>query len=369
MARAMRRIRPGDPYPDRHAFRLAELVDETWHGTHGTGNLEVPVSTIAALTLLHPPDAERDEVAGLWMDLSPEQFGEGIRGVWRWYALKRPDLLNPVWPLMEVWLGEKALDRFQLRAAKKVADVVLSNDLIGLTGTDSRRDTDVLGAVLTALRPKSARSARGQFYTPSPVCDLIAAMTLGTDSTRQSFYEPAVGTGGMFRAAAMALRHKGISPRTAEWVAVDIDHIAIACLAVNVLQWGLGYKVLLGVGDALADNWWDRAVKMRRETLEIHARMRDALMISEALRTVLDLTTRANSPNTRDDAPAATTEPVTEEPLADGPAPAAAADPDVSADDGDFAEDDTDRPVAVASEFTGDFWDLVDAVSQQRSSA
>jgi hypothetical protein len=73
--------------------------------------------------------------------------------------------------------------------------------------------TDLLGAVLTVLRSRSDKAARGQFYTPADACDLLAPI-VGTPGPGESVCEPAAGTGGMLRAVAKALRDQG---RTLPW--------------------------------------------------------------------------------------------------------------------------------------------------------
>lgn len=258
------RIRPGPADPRAHAWKIAGLVTETWYGRHGTGRLEVPLSVVAALSLLGPPYAERREFAGELMSLNADEFAAVVRHLWHSFIRMRPDLVNRVWLLVEPWEG---LSREAVQAAKAVGDAALRLDQFGLTGTEARFEVDLLGVVLTQLRPKAALQSRGQYYTPTGVSDLMAQM-LDIQEGR-SIHEPCVATGGNFRAAAWAMRSAGRDPATCTWVGVDIDALAVACCAVNVVVWGLGPNVLLGVGDALLDDWWERAVAERRETLAI----------------------------------------------------------------------------------------------------
>lgn len=67
-------------------------------------------------------------------------------------------------------------------------------------------------------------------------------------------------------------------------MAVDTDPVAVACLAVNTVLWGLGPRVLLGVGDALTDEWITRAAGQRRHTLELARQIDQARTILAALR-------------------------------------------------------------------------------------
>jgi hypothetical protein len=221
-----------------------------------------------------------DEIAAAALELTPEQLVMTLRAVWRTFARCRPDLAPRAWPLMAMWVGdERPISEDNQRHALAVAQAAIRQDLFGLTATDRRLDTDLLGAVLTLMRSKSSLQARGQFYTPGPVAETIGEM-ITADSVAEllpgglkpegmRILEPASGTGGMMRAMAEAMRARGVDPARHHWSAVDIDYLAIACLAVNVQLWGLGYDVLLGVGDALLNDWQAEAEGQRREMLEL----------------------------------------------------------------------------------------------------
>jgi hypothetical protein len=60
--------------------------------------------------------------------------------------------------------------------------------------------------------------------------------------------------------------------------------LAIACLTVNAVLWDLGYKVVLGVGNVLTDNWMPRAVAQRQEAIDLATTARQALALLDALR-------------------------------------------------------------------------------------
>jgi hypothetical protein len=188
-------IRPGPRDAQQHAVSIAEKVTQAWYGRHGSSDVEVPVSVVAALSFLSPPHAERHGVAADLIKADVETFRQTIRSVWSWYVRARPDLVNRVWPLVKPWHSENyTMSDSTLHAAKAAADTALCADQLSLTGTDRRRDTDLLGVLLTSLRPKSTLYARGQFYTPPPVCELIARMLDVADG--EAIHEPACGTGG-----------------------------------------------------------------------------------------------------------------------------------------------------------------------------
>lgn len=257
---------PTDPH--QHAVKIAEAVDETWHRVHGSGRLEVPVSVVGALAFLAPPDDERDDVVSYLLSLSAGEFSDFARMQWAIFVKARPDLVNRAWPLISLWHSEWSLDDQAVSAAKSVADAALRAGQLHLTGTDRRRETDLFGALLEVLRSRTAKSARGQFYTPACVAEAMARM-VGVPGEGERVLEPTAGTGALLRAAAEAMRELDRDPSTVEWWAVDVDELAVACLAVNAVLWGLGNKVVLGVGNGLTDEWMPRALAERREPLEL----------------------------------------------------------------------------------------------------
>jgi hypothetical protein len=169
--------------------------------------------------------------------------------------------------LIRVWHGENPPEGDALRAAKTVADAVLRADLIGLTGTYRRDEVDLLGMVLTLLRPPVALQSRGQFYTPTDVADAMVGI-LGVPAD-DVIADEAAGTGGLLRAVAQRMRDAGRDPQQAAWVASDVDGLAISVLAVNVVLWRLGGRVLLGVGDTLLNDFWEKATAQREHTTRL----------------------------------------------------------------------------------------------------
>lgn len=271
---------PADSH--QHAMKIAEAVDAAWHRAHGSGNLEVPTSVIAALALLSPPAERRDDVAAHLLSLPESEFAAFVRVQWAIFLNARPDLANRAWPLINVWHGERQLGEQALSAAKAVADATIRCGQLHLTGTERRRDTDLFGALLAVLRSRTAKNARGQFYTPACVGDTMARM-IGPPAEGERVLEPAVGTGGLLRSAAQAMRELDRDPSTVEWWAVDVDDLAVACVAINVVLWELGHKIVLGVGDGLTDEWILRALGERREALELADTIRRCRLVVDAL--------------------------------------------------------------------------------------
>lgn len=385
------RIRPGPGPAREHAHRIAEKVCDAWFGRHGSGDLEIPLSVVAVLSMLNPPYQQQNAMATALINADMDEWVTTIRVMWGEFVRHRPDLVNRAWPLMEPWHGERAVDDpHTLRAAKQVSDAVLLADLLGWNER-KREDYDLLGIVITMLRPKSALQARGQYYTPPELCDLMAEMTDVKEG--QSIAEPTVATGGMLRAVAKSMRQRGRDPRTCYWEGVDLDYLAVACCAVNVVVWGLGFKVLLGVGNGLTDEWRHRAIQERAETIGVHRDMTMLRLLNEVTGQVDRAATDVES---TDDDEGATADDELAGPIEPEPEPVDEPHPDsTEADGAELDEDQADdepattpvtepagelivRPVpAVASVLAGDepppivpvdeaaeqdFWALVDQV-------
>lgn len=99
----------------------------------------------------------------------------------------------------------------------------------------------------------------GQFFTPAPVCRMMAEMIVGdAESARAlvaekgfvSTMEPAVGSGAMVIALAGALRDRGINPQRELLVdATDVDRTAAQMAYVQFTL--LGIPAVVRVGNAL----------------------------------------------------------------------------------------------------------------------
>lgn len=268
----------------QHALRIADTVDEAWHSAHGHGDLDIPVSVVASLLLIAPPPEERDHAAVELLALDREQFAAVMRQQWSLFIQLRPDLINRAWPLARIWHGEPGITDLKLRGAHRVAHGALTQGLWHLSAdAQTRSSLDLLGLVLTTLRGTKAAQAQGKYYSPAPLCEVIARL-LGSPHEGTAIHEPAAGTGGMLRAMAQLMREHGRDPHTVTWAAVDIDELAVACLAVNAVLWNLGHRVLLGVGDTLTEDWLTRARQERYETVALAQQLRRDRRMLAALR-------------------------------------------------------------------------------------
>ncbi|MGL4094361.1 N-6 DNA methylase [Agrobacterium cavarae] len=93
---------------------------------------------------------------------------------------------------------------------------------------------DILGQVFHALELHN--TARGQFFTPYPICQMMAKMTVDPETVKRAVeergficaQEPAVGAGAMMIALAEAIRDQGFNYQQCLHVtAVDVDRRAV----------------------------------------------------------------------------------------------------------------------------------------------
>ncbi|MFC5094354.1 N-6 DNA methylase [Amycolatopsis plumensis] len=220
--------------------------------------LGVP-ATIAAAGLL--VDRTADVAAGM-KSASPESFIDIARSVWAVTFSRRPDVAMSVYPLLG-WLFADA-DGASVRQIKATADAALRAGLLEVTTTERRFDCDVFGALLGALRSRTATKVNAQMYTPGDIACALAAVALDDLEPGRSFCDDAVGTGGLFRAAVCLIRSRGLDPADMSWFGADVDDLAIAAAAVNGLIWGLGPRVYLYVGDILVHPHWSDEARARR---------------------------------------------------------------------------------------------------------
>lgn len=278
--------------PGQHAVAIAEAVDTAWNTSNHSGRRDVALSVVAALSLIGQRDPHGPDLAEQLRAQNAEDFAGTLREIYTALVNARPDLTHLVFPLMQ-WVFDEPQPALQ-RAAKYTADAALYEGQLELTGTDNRYDTDLLGIVLTLLKSDSAGKANAQIYTPSAIAETMGEVLmaeLNAPREGQSIMDPAVGTGGLFRAAAQVMRERGQDPSTVSWYGADIDDLAIAACAVNSVLWRLGPRMLLCVADTLTEgDWAHRAEAQRTEILQLTETIRrDKLMIS-AVRTAQRLT-------------------------------------------------------------------------------
>jgi hypothetical protein len=242
-----------------HAHTIVDAVIQAWWSAYGGSSLEVPLSTVAALALTVPRDPDGPDLADQILAWPTDKFDAFLRGVWTMFVRVRPDL----WPRVHslaAWLWSNP-SATQVRAARAVAEAALRAGQLHLTGDRDRVcEVDLFGILWQDLCSRGSRKGTGQFFTPGCVTQLLGRLC--PPEEHSSFHEPAVGTGGIVLGAARAMRELGRDPATVLWFCCDIDPTVAALCAVNTHIWGLP-RVLVGVGDALLDDWLDRAVAER----------------------------------------------------------------------------------------------------------
>lgn len=259
--------------PRGHAQAIAEACADAWWRSYGASSLEVPFGTVAAVTLIAGDSKRfggRDPDTYLQNLTRDRAFGL-LQQTWGELWLVRPDLADAASPIHSWATGERRPSDGELDGARAVFGAASRYGVFEYTagiGTDDpyvpARQADLLGCLVQIMRSAGDRGARGEFYTPPDVCDVVARMTM-PDGVRpgESVCDPASGTGGMVRATAAWMRELGQDPARARWYLNDIVWSTAALAAVNAYLWGLGPHVFIGHVDALADPAWPQAATER----------------------------------------------------------------------------------------------------------
>lgn len=267
---------PENPrFPGHSAHTIAVRTADVWHHRHGSGHVEVPLSVVAARSHLvdHLVSSTGEEIEAL------------VRHQWRLFVNARPDLAPATAPLALCWHSEQPMTEQARNGAHDVARTAAGASLFTLTSDiEQRRAVDLFGVLLTELKGPRAQSARGAFYTSANMAEALARLVGPT--VPGLVHDPTVGTGGLWRTIAAAVREQNQDPTRLEWVDADLDPLAIACTAVNTVLWELGSHVLFAVGDSLTDDVIRAAYAQRQEVLVTARRVRSDARISAAFHTL-----------------------------------------------------------------------------------
>ncbi len=119
---------------------------------------------------------------------------------------------------------------------------------------------DILGQVFHDLELHN--KWKGQFFTPAPVCEMMASMTLGEgrvikDKGFETVEEPAVGSGAMILGLAKAMKKRGFNYCNQMVVtATDVD---LKCVHMAYVQFSLyGIPAVVIHGNTLSVEEWSR---------------------------------------------------------------------------------------------------------------
>ncbi len=258
-------------HPHQAAFDLAEATIAAWHKAGGDHRFDIAIGAVAGVALWPLKGREvAPLVADWWRTLSQSDTLTALEECYARWWISRPDLIETARPVHE-WLTEQAQRKkyaVPVHAAVRASLDAGLLDLLGGDDPDYRSATDVLGFLLTGFRSTGQRDVLAEFHTPPEVCELMARMLLDGGGPAESFDDPAAGTGGMHRAAALIIRERGLNPAAFTWSMTDIDPIAAACCAINAIIWDLGPNVLVWCGDTLAEgDGPQRAARRRREVI------------------------------------------------------------------------------------------------------
>lgn len=112
---------------------------------------------------------------------------------------------------------------------------------------------DPLGTVYEEYSSTAGRKMSGQFFTPIPICDMMARMTMGEANPDRELWlsDPACGSGRTLLATG---RLSPAMNNLCRYVGVDIDRVCAMMCAVNMFYHGLSGAVIHG--DTLALKAW-----------------------------------------------------------------------------------------------------------------
>jgi type I restriction-modification system DNA methylase subunit len=200
-----------------------------------------------------PPQTTRDYLATLEHGIRQLSYSQHLFTTFRHFVeLSAIAFSNVADPINRV-----AREEQYLRIVKQYTPEAFQKfpDLLGmLTLCLEQERTDVLGVLYHRLELHNEQA--GQFFTPYPVCQVMAKM-LVHDAKRlveeQEFiraHEPCVGSGAMVIALAQALREEGINYQQYLHVtAIDLDLLAVHMAYVHCTL--LHIPALIVHGDTL----------------------------------------------------------------------------------------------------------------------
>lgn len=297
--RPERRRGPASRPADGPTF--GEKVSSAWHHAHGGNRMEIPLGIVATLALW-PQKGYARTIADFFRTLDAPRLLQCVREVAAYWWMRRPDLIDTASALF-AWAEEEhtARELHAIRATFRAALDANALDHTGHVDPEENSYIDLMSWAITHLRHSTAREGLGEYHTPPEICDLMAAQTIGRDPDEIpgncSLLDPCAGTGGMFRSAVQHVRYMGLDPTNYTWFAQEIDPLAAAGCAVNMIVWGLGTKAMVACGDTLGEgDLWPRAIKHRRAMIERRDDVKAHMAIAYALgrtRQLLDMASEA----------------------------------------------------------------------------
>ncbi len=122
---------------------------------------------------------------------------------------------------------------------------------------------DHLGDTHMELSGTRDKQAKGEFYTPEHVCDMMAQMANVSHSATEKpirFHEPAAGSGRMILSAAKVLVEDGGSPSDMWVEAWDVGQMPFWMCFINLSLWCIPARVIRG--NTLSNEIFDEQLTM-----------------------------------------------------------------------------------------------------------
>ncbi|MFI5986830.1 hypothetical protein ACIBEA_38960 [Streptomyces sp. NPDC051555] len=267
-----------------HAHAIADAAHAWWSANRGgSGDRAIAVGALAGLALSAPTHPDGYDYGPLLIPLRDEELIDVLRAGWNSFYAYDPDLAEAARPLHE-WLSHPSEN--DVRGLADYARVLIRAGLLEYCSDTARAESDdILGLLITRMRPYTERQRTGEFFTPAIAADHVGETTFATDLEPGSLLlEPAAGTGTMARAAAAAMRRDGMDPASHRWWLNDIDSLNAACCAVNAQLWRLGRQVTVSCGDALGQPQLLEEAVRRRAARAVAAQKANPVMYPTSTR-------------------------------------------------------------------------------------
>ncbi|MFJ4412944.1 N-6 DNA methylase [Streptomyces sp. NPDC088925] len=255
------------PKADRaNGAAFGEAIAEAWYGGHASGDIEIPLGLVATLALW-PTKGHPRALADLLSPLAGPDIIRCVNDVATYWWMRRPDLIGVAHHLFR-W-AEEEQDAHRLALVERVWKVAIRRGALDFTGSPEpirNAEIDLMSWTITNLRHHGARKGLGEYHTPPEVAEVMARFTIAEIPDGGRILDPAAGTGGLLRAAALQLHEMGRDPSTYAWFAQDVDPLSAGGCAVNFLVWGLGPKAMVACGNSLSEpDGYERALRHRVE--------------------------------------------------------------------------------------------------------
>jgi type I restriction-modification system DNA methylase subunit len=109
--------------------------------------------------------------------------------------------------------------------------------------------TDLLGELYMELSLQGGKQLGGEFYTPQPICRMMAKILLPNEPTDQPLrvHEPACGSGRMILAVAQTYAEDfNLPPTLLRVQAWDLSRNAVLMTHINTTLWGIPCTTIHG---------------------------------------------------------------------------------------------------------------------------